>query len=220
MRSGETTCGAIYFFRRYCVSSAGCKHIKDSEEVQGVYIDNRKRGDLVTSKYAAAVIKMQQTAALKNPVNMLTNKILICIHAGSSLELQLDSVCVCVCVELGPGDGERQDSGSQTGRLGQKPAELHFRPPPQQPVGEQVVPAAPQRPADLRGRPHHGCQEPAGLAGQVRSPPLTTAPPRCVQGQSDFCIIYIGDGKSSGVADSNGFVFRHLDGIFIFVLWS
>lgn len=69
--------------------------------------------------------------------------------------------------ELGSGDGERQDSGSQTRRLGQKPAELHFRPPPQQPVGKQVLTAAPQRSADLRGRPHHGRQEPARLAGQV-----------------------------------------------------
>ncbi|TNN27250.1 hypothetical protein EYF80_062607 [Liparis tanakae] len=70
--------------------------------------------------------------------------------------------------ELGPGDGERPDSGPQARRLGQKPAELHLRAPPQQPIGEQDLPAAPQRPADLRGRPHHRRQEPAGLAGQVR----------------------------------------------------
>ena len=76
-------------------------------------------------------------------------------------------VCVCVCAELRSGDGERPDSGAQTRRLGQEPAELHFRPAPQQPVREQVLAAAPQRPADLRGRPHHSRQEPARLAGQV-----------------------------------------------------
>lgn len=72
-----------------------------------------------------------------------------------------------VRAELGPGDGEREDPGPQTGRLGQKPAELHLQPPAEQPVGEQVVSPAPQRPADLRGRPHHSGQEPAGLAGPV-----------------------------------------------------
>lgn len=97
---------------------------------------------------------------------MLTNKMLICIHGGS-LSGGSANLCVCVCVELGSGDGERQDSGSQTRRLGQKPAELHIRPPPQQPIGEQDLAAAPQRSADLRGRPHHRRQEPAGLAGQV-----------------------------------------------------
>lgn len=79
------------------------------------------------------------------------------------------NLCLCRRVELRSGDGERQNSGSQTRRLGQKPAELHFRPPPQQPIGEQVFAAAPERSADLRGRPHHGRQEPASLAGQVTS---------------------------------------------------
>lgn len=84
------------------------------------------------------------------------------------------SVCVCVCVraELRSGDGERPDSGTQTRCLSQEPAELHFRPASQQPVREQVLAAAPQRPADLRGRPHHRRQEPASLAGQVMRSPL------------------------------------------------
>lgn len=74
---------------------------------------------------------------------------------------------LCLHLELRSGDGERQDSGPQARRLGQEPAELHFRPTPQQPIREQELAAAPQRSADLCGGPHHCRQEPAGLAGQV-----------------------------------------------------
>lgn len=72
-----------------------------------------------------------------------------------------------ICAELGSGDREREDSGSQTGRISQKPAELHFWSSSQQPVREQVITAASQRPPDVCGGPHHCGQKPARLAGQV-----------------------------------------------------
>lgn len=76
-------------------------------------------------------------------------------------------VCVCAFIEFRSGNGERQDSGAQTRRLSKEPPELHFQPPAQQPIREQVLSEAPQRSADLCGRPHHSRQEPASLAGQV-----------------------------------------------------
>lgn len=72
-----------------------------------------------------------------------------------------------MCAEFRSGDRECQDSGAQTRGVGQESAELHFKPPPKQPIGEQILAAATERSADLRGRPHHRCQEPARVAGQV-----------------------------------------------------
>lgn len=83
------------------------------------------------------------------------------------MKVRCSCLYLCLHLELRAGDRERQDSGSQARRLSQEPAELHFRTASEQPIREQELAAPPQWSADLCGRPHHRCQEPAGLAGQV-----------------------------------------------------